>query len=297
MLLVVGPVEPTPFGCRLSTLEGWCVACDVADPWPSAAAPLPDIFPSIVYRSSLSLSLPRPCCRSRSCSAGYSLVAGAPKCAKCAYLSLLRPLSSCEKKTTPRHEGCVAPTKRNGTWIGKSWPQYQLAFSTLTRFFYAFVREEPQIYSSSGVPFSGPITGQSGCSHLTGRTSNQLISFPGTKQLPLESALFFFLSMTCGAGLAPPRALFYFSVRFLSTNGPSRLSLGKVAEMFNRGAREEGTPSSSRPGNFSQKVYDCAHPHLSFLLEKKRGNFQPFFFFKAQARVSPSLCCAGELRK
>lgn len=56
MLLVVGPVEPTPFGCRLSTLEGWCVACDVADPWPSAAAPLPDIFPSIVYRSSLSLS-------------------------------------------------------------------------------------------------------------------------------------------------------------------------------------------------------------------------------------------------
>ena len=136
MLLVVGPVEPTPFGCRLSTgLEGWCVACDVADPWPSAAAPLPDIFPSIVYRTSLSLSLPRPCCRSRSCSAGYSLVAGAPKCAKCAYLSLLRPLSSCEKKT-PRHEGCVAPTKRNGTWIGKSWPQYQLAFSTLTRFFY-----------------------------------------------------------------------------------------------------------------------------------------------------------------
>lgn len=155
MLLVVGPVEPTPFGCRLSTLEGWCVACDVADPWPSAAAPLPDIFPSIVYRSSLSLSLPRPCCRSRSCSAGYSLVAGAPKCAKCAYLSLLRPLSSCEKKTTPRHEGCVAPTKRNGTWIGKSWPQYQLAFSTLTRFFYAFVREEPQMYSSSGVPISG----------------------------------------------------------------------------------------------------------------------------------------------
>ena len=155
MLLVVGPVEPTPFGCRLSTgLEGWCVACDVADPWPSAAAPLPDIVPSIVYRTSLSLSLPRPCCRSRSCSAGYSLVAGAPKCAKCAYLSLLRPLSSCEKKT-PRHEGCVAPTKRNGTWIGKSWPQYQLAFSTLTRFFYAFVREEPQMYSRSGVPFSG----------------------------------------------------------------------------------------------------------------------------------------------
>ena len=58
MLLVVGPVEPTPFGCRLSTLEGWCVACDVADPWPSAAAPLPDIFPSIVYRSSLSLLTP-----------------------------------------------------------------------------------------------------------------------------------------------------------------------------------------------------------------------------------------------
>ena len=141
--------------------------------------------------------------------------------------------------------------------------------------------------------FQGPITGQSGCSHLTGRTSNQLISFPGTKQLPLESALFFLLSLDLWRGVGPPRALFYFSVRFLSTNGPSRLSLGKVAEMFNRGAREEGTPSSSRPGNFSQKVYDCAHPHLSFpLLEKKRGNFQPFFFFFSKPKPEAPQVCA-----
>lgn len=155
MLLVVGPVEPTPFGCLLSTLEGWCVACDVADPWPSAAAPLPDIFPSIVYRSSLSLSL-TPTLLSLSLLL-CRLLAGrrrAKVCKVCLSISAA-PTEQLRKKTTPRHEGCVAPTKRNGTWIGKSWPQYQLAFSTLTRFFYAFVREEPQMYSSSGFSFSG----------------------------------------------------------------------------------------------------------------------------------------------
>ena len=100
MLLVVGPVEPTPFGCRLSTLEGWCVACDVADPWPSAAAPLPDIFPSIVYRSCLSLSLtPTPLLLSLSLLL-CRLLAGSPaRQSVQSVLSLLRaPLSSCEKK-------------------------------------------------------------------------------------------------------------------------------------------------------------------------------------------------------
>ena len=148
--------------------------------------------------------------------------------------------------------------------------------------------------------FQGPITGQSGCSHLTGRTSNQLISFPGTKQLPLESALFFLLSLDLWRGVGPPRALFYFSVRFLSTNGPSRLSLGKVAEMFNRGAREEGTPSSSRPGNSFPKKFTIVRTLIfpSPSSRRKEEISSLFFFFSKPKPESPlCLCCAGELRK
>ena len=153
------------------------------------------------------------------------------------------------------------------------------------------MREEPQIYSNSGVPFSGPITGQSGCSHLTERTSNQLISFPGTKQLPLESALFFSCHLTCGARLAPPRALFYFSVRFLSTNGPSRLSLGKVAEMFNRGAREEGTPSSSRPGNSFPKKFTIVRTLIFPSSSRRKEEISSlFFFFSKPKPESPQVC-------
>ena len=157
------------------------------------------------------------------------------------------------------------------------------------------MREEPQIYSSSGVPFSGPITGQSGCSHLTGRTSNQLISFPGTKQLPLESALFFLLSLDLWRGVGPPRALFYFSVRFLSTNGPSRLSLGKVAEMFNRGAREEGTPSSSRPGNSFPKKFTIVRTLIFPSSSRRKEEISSlFFFFQSPSPSLPkSVLCWG----
>ena len=198
MLLVVGPVEPTPFGCRLSTLEGWCVACDVADPWPSAAAPLPDIFPSIVYRSCLSLSYPDPPLVVALALALQATrwFAGAPKCAKCVISAACATEQLRKKKRHVAYEGCVAPT---GTWIG-GIPGLNNNYNSLFLLkAAAFLRES----SSCCVPFSGPITG----SHLTGRTSNQDDQFSrhqATTTRIRAFFFFFFFSMTCGAGLAPP---------------------------------------------------------------------------------------------
>ena len=280
MLLVVGPVEPTPFGCRLSTLEGWCVACDVADPWPSAAAPLPDIFPSIVYRSSLSLSLPRPCCRSRSCSAGYSLVAGAPKCAKCAYLFLLRPLSSCEKKTTPRHEGC----------------DREILASIPTRFFHPnslFLRicergasdlqqERCSIFRANHRPIRVL------SSH--GKDFQSVDQFSRHQATTTRIRAFFFsCHLTCGAGLAPVRfstSPCAFSRRMVLLGFPSvKLPKCSTEEL----ARREHRRLPGQATLFRKSLRLCAPSSFLPPREEKR-KFPAFFFFSKPKPDSPQVC-------
>ena len=146
-----------------------------------------------------------------------------------------------------------------------------------------------------GVPFSGPITGQSGCSHLTGRTSNRLISFPGTKQLPLESALFFSLSLDLWLGLAPVPFLLLSALSLDEWSFSAFLS--RVAEMFSRELARRNTVVF-RPGNsFSKSLRLCAPSSFLPPPREEKGAGLFFFFFKAKPESPLCLCCAGELRK
>ena len=109
-------------------------------------------------------------------------------------------------------------------------------------------------------------------------------------------AFFFSCHLTCGAGLAPVRfstSPCAFSRRMVLLGFPSvKLPKCSTEELARREHRR--LPGQATfPKKFTI-VRTLIFPSSS---RRKEEISSLFFFFKAQARVSPSLCCAGELRK
>jgi len=144
--------------------------------------------------------------------------------------------------------------------------------------------------------FQGPITGQSGCSHLTGRTSNQLISFPGTKQLPLESALFFLLSLDLWRGVGPPvrfsTSPCAFSRRMVLLGFPSvKLPKCSTEELARREHRR--LPGQATfPKKFTI-VRTLIFPSPSSRRKEEISSLFFFFFQSPSPRLPKSVLCWG----